>query len=234
MHDTRNKVIISILSVLFVIATVAAIVLFIKNKESNETLVITEQEYKKKIDSLVNESKINEEATKTESTTTEKVVEKNVEVAKFVPFDGSKVLNGNSGATYTETQSGNTGILQIKNGKPYIYLKENLSNSYVQGQEYEITGFSKKVVYCFDGITGQSSSGSMLLFLMEDGSVEYIMIDNIKNTNSLKSQGKIAGLESIVRIQAGAIKIGESGAATIFAINNKGEAYDIAKQLKLY
>jgi hypothetical protein len=232
MHDTRNKVIISILSILFVIATVAAIVLFIKNKESNETLVITEQEYKKKIDSLVNESEINEEATKTENATTEKVVEKNVEVAKFVPFDSSKVLNGDSGATYTETQSGNTGILKIKNGKPYIYLKENLSNSYVKGKEYEITGFSKKVVYCFDGLTGQSQSGSMLLFLMEDGTVEYIMIDNIKSTNSLKSQGKIAGLESIVRIQAGSVNFGESGAAAIFAINNKGESYDIANKLK--
>jgi hypothetical protein len=229
MHDTRNKVIIAILSVLFVIATVVAIVFFVKNKESNEVLEITEQEYKKKIDSLVNEPKINEEATKTESTITEKVVEKNVEVAKIISFDRSKTKNVRDGVVYGDiTQVVSSPIATITtNGEVTI----TYYNSDMTSKSYKIEGLDKKAIEVLAGSIGDGGSDRIVI-LLEDGTVAYIKNNLSSESASLKIEGKIEGLTNAVKILCCRTSRKEGAQVrniglTFIAIDKNGYFYDV-------
>lgn len=94
-------------------------------------------------------------------------------------------------------------------------------------------GFSKKIDEIEIGTLGQDYTSSIILFLMEDGTVEYIGLMDLLKTDNLKSRGKIASLENIVRLESiDAYVENESGWLTTIAIDNNGNFYDLMDVLE--
>ena len=243
-NEKRKNIYIMILSALVVVASIVAVLFFVESRSVKETLVAKEQEYKSSLDSVNDES-----ATKVENTVVEKEVEKKVEVevGKFVPFDSNKILNAQESMIYKEESIKYCGMSLYINDKgiPIINFGYDLKNYFsdvgykinLESIEYDkdvlIDGFSKKVVNCYFGLTGQSVFGSIMLFLMEDGTVEYIPVIEALQKNTFKSYGKIPNVENVIRFVNGGFGYKNGGGAlTVFAINKKGEAYDLTEQLR--
>ncbi len=233
MQEKRNKIIIIILTILIIISSVIAIYFYIKNKETNELLLFTEKNCEDKISNISKQLK-QENA---ENTTNE--------VAKFVPFDSTKIKNGYKDTVYEENiiEYSEYFELHLREGKVYIEFNKKFEGwpeavNYIEiNKEIELTGFDKKIVSCNIGKTNYQEIGAViLLFLMEDGTVEYISYYNALFKNSLKSNGKIQGLENIVRFANGNSKLtnkeGEFFDSSIFAIKNNGDVYVIDDMIK--
>lgn len=103
---------------------------------------------------------------------------------------------------------------------------------------YAMTGFSKKVIDIYFGPYGLNVSDCVFLFLMEDGTIEYLPIEEFILNENTKSCGKLKGVENIVKIKNGSVnfrdKVGNAqggGATTPLAISSSVEIYDIGKIL---
>lgn len=154
-------------------------------------------------------------------------------------FDSSKVTNAN-GNNYTLTVSSHTSGINISldstRTKVTLAINNALvneayalgwitnSNNYVY-DPHEIT-FSKKIVDIFFGGIGQDASGDVILFLMEDGTVEYIPLKAALSAGieNLKSYGTLSGLSDVVKFyQANA-----NNSITILAQTKDGTTYDLS------
>ena len=88
--------------------------------------------------------------------------------------------------------------------------------------------FNKKVVDMAECGFGQSIDNETLFFIMEDGTVEYMPIATAVKNNSIKSYGKLEGVNDIISIKnvsAGAPNGG--GWVTTIAFNKDGKFYDL-------
>ena len=198
MKDNKNKIIIIVLSVLFVLTTVTSIVLFVKYKETNEVLAITEQEVKS---NAVNVAATNAEVTKVENTTTEKIVEKNVEVAKIINFDRSKTRKVREGVVYGNITDA-TGIpgftVQINtNGEVIVGVPTNDLKNPVT--EKKVEGLQAKAVDFLIGSVGDGSA-AYLMILMDNGKVVYLDEAALNSATVIKANAELLGLNNIVKI----------------------------------
>lgn len=76
-------------------------------------------------------------------------------------------------------------------------------------QVVELSGIdANRVVDVKVGFFSQSVGNEVLLFLMDDGSIEYIPIANVAREHNFHSYGKVAEVEDILAIKQ--IEIGES------------------------
>jgi hypothetical protein len=165
-----------------------------------------------------------------------KEVEKIVEKGVFVPFDTNK-KKFETDLTYEVIKKSVLGCnIKLDNsGKVYLNIdrdaKENFPKTTAPvNTNLEITGFSKKVVDVFIGEYGNGYSYPVILFLMADGTVEYLNSKYAFENNVFVSEGKISGVENIVRIeQAGAYNGG--GISTVIAIDKDGYYYDVASKV---
>ena len=89
----------------------------------------------------------------------------------------------------------------------------------------KITGFTKQVVDVHIGGIGQDFTGEVLIFQMEDGTIEYSTIKNMMQ--NVSTQGKIEGLNNIVKLQDVNVYIGDGGNASIIAIDKDNNCYDL-------
>jgi len=104
-------------------------------------------------------------------------------------------------------------------------------------KEYSITNFSKKIVNVYIDGMGQAIGQEVLLFLMEDGTVEYMPLHDSLVKQEFKSYGQIKSVSNIVDVVGGSAHSSIDGGPgpgwyTIFAINNEGNYYDIGAILQ--
>ncbi len=142
-----------------------------------------------------------------------------------------------------ETDRGNAGLdIVIKEGKPY--LSTDITNEAYKLlfpkitktiKEQEIIGFDKKVIEVKFAFIGNGDPVPIILFLMEDGTVEYIPSDKMLNNRKYESFGKIDELSNIVKfanvILSEVNEDGENlgGIVTIVAIDETGYSYDLSQ-----
>ena len=91
-----------------------------------------------------------------------------------------------------------------------------------------ITGFSGKIKDYYYAKFGQAYGQETLLFIMDDGSVEYLPNHEAFKNNNFKSRGKIAGLEKIIKIhQVSTHDQNGFGWITALAEDKDGNYYDL-------
>ena len=118
-------------------------------------------------------------------------------------------------------------------------------------EEYAITNLSENVKEGYVGGLGHDSVGTTLFYLMNDGTVEYTKVFTKKfdsngalyfNINYIyekdaygrstgehfESQGKIDGVNNIVKLYSANASTGTSGFATVIAATKDGSFYDLA------
>ena len=227
-NEKRKNIYIMILSALIVVVSIVAILFFVEIRSVKETLVAKEQEYKSSLDSVNNES-----ATKVENTVIEKEVEKKVEVPvnQLIKFDLNKAKKVREGVTYGNIMGNanlqNLDIEILDNGN--LGITKYTNNTL--GEEKEVTGFKSKVYDVVSTWVGDGSS-EYIVCLMQDGTVEYMT--DILNRDYKVSEGKIEGLNNIVRIlccKTSSTTVGNTG-RTIIAIDKDGYFYDVVAVVK--
>lgn len=83
------------------------------------------------------------------------------------------------------------------------------------------------VVDTMVGVFGMSARGALLLFLMDDGTVEYASVETAAQTGEFRSQGKISGVESVIKFYQVMAMQGCDAGATVLAQKANGEFYDL-------
>lgn len=162
-------------------------------------------------------------------------------------FDSSKVVNA-SAEGYTLTvpshASGTNIYLDSRQTKVTVSINHYLiSQNYGLGwvtsnddytyEPHEIV-FEQKVVDIFFGGIGQDASGDTLLFLLEDGTVQYLPLKKAYSTDheNLKSYGTLSGISNIVKFYS-ANSLSQMGSSvTILAQDEDGNLYDLATLLQ--
>lgn len=162
-------------------------------------------------------------------------------------FDSSKVVNA-SAEGYTLTvpshASGTNIYLDSSQTKVTVSINHYLiSQNYGLGwvtsnddytyEPHEIVFEQKVVDIFFDGI-GQDASGDTLLFLLEDGTVQYLPLKKAYSTDheNLKSYGTLSGISNIVKFYS-ANSLSQMGSSvTILAQDEDGNLYDLATLLQ--
>ena len=128
----------------------------------------------------------------------------------------------------------------IENGKAYLIIDGTNENAQAltDGEQVtsvkdkEITGFSAKPVSVYGGEFGQDIVGLTMLFLMDDGTVEYIQVADMLTDESYVSQGTIEGLTNAK--QFAILSVGDTeggGYITTIAIDKDGYYYDLSQMI---
>ena len=166
-----------------------------------------------------------------------------------VKIDLSKCLNGD-GKNYSnpiESVSSPLGLtIQINSDNKSAVLTIGWSifgelvgeTNANEIKKYNITGFTKNIESTFIGETGQDIHGTKLVYLMEDGTVEYTSLfvkktDASGNTwydmnfesQAFKSNGAVSGVSDIVKLYNADGLDGR----TVLAVKKDGSYYDIGK-----
>lgn len=171
-------------------------------------------------------------------------------------FDTSKSLNTN-GITYTLSGSySNRGIdlkldSQRKTMEVYLascrfehtyhlgWTTQNEETCAAEGEKV----YEKRSEFSFDqevsdfiiGGFGHEASGDTMLFLMKDGTIEYVPIKKAYTgtvTEKVKSFGKIPGVEGIIKLyQVSASAPNAGGYVTVLAQKADGSFYDLTQSL---
>lgn len=162
-------------------------------------------------------------------------------------FDSTKVTNSDA-ASYTLTLPTHADGINISLDATQmiatVSVNRNLVNqSYTLGwvtatedyvyEPHEIS-FGQKVVDIFFGGIGQDASGDTILFLMEDGSVQYIPVRPAISTNldNLNSYGALPSVSNIVKFYAANANRQLGSGVTILAQDNDGNIYDLSSILQ--
>lgn len=161
-------------------------------------------------------------------------------------FDSSKCIN-NSGASYKRLFPSDTGIttsLDSSQTKVTVAINHHLINTtYNLGwvtaledytYEPQVIEFNQKVNDIFIGGFGQDASGNTILFLMEDGTVQYIPLKKafLTDHDHLKSYGTIEGVANIIKFYNVSASFGQTGGVTILAQKKDGTFYDLSTILQ--
>lgn len=161
-------------------------------------------------------------------------------------FNSSKVINSTAGIYTLIVPTHATGInIAVDETQTKVTISLNhplVSQNYGLGwttaledhsyEPHDIT-FDKKVVDVFFGGLGQSSVGDTILFLMEDGTVQYIPVKKAMSVDheNLKTFGILEGVSDVVKFyQANSVMEMGSG-ITILAQRSDGTIYDLSSIL---
>lgn len=170
-----------------------------------------------------------------------KEVEKVVEKYTYPNFDASKGINTDKESTYSfslsEEKLGTTCTLNSDKKSVSVSFNPNIIKMYygidVSSSFIEINNFSGEVVDIYADNLGHQAAGSeVFLFLMKDGSVEYLPVKKAVESNNVKSYGKIPGIENIVKL--GTISVAHNqggGYGAPCAIKADGSFYDLSNAL---
>lgn len=164
---------------------------------------------------------------------------------KHVEFDPEKVMPKKENVKYEEITSDkdDAGLkFEVKDGKVYLTtdINNNLYNLYFSDiaknkiENKEIEGFTKKVQEVYLAYMGNGDVQPLILFLIEDGTVEYLDSKDMLKNENYKSSGKLGDLSNIVKFVDIEIKDIDkqgnemSGARGVVAVNEDGVSYNIA------
>lgn len=167
---------------------------------------------------------------------------------ELIHFDASKCLNSNADSYTLTIPTHSLGInvsLDSTQKKVTVSVNRHLVNvAYglnweTSSQNYEEEShevvFEQKVDDIFFGGIGQDGSHDTLLFLMEDGSLEYLPVRKSleENHEQLKSYGKLSGVSQIVKLYAANASRNPVGSGvTILAQKTDGTFYDLSAILQ--
>ena len=133
------------------------------------------------------------------------------------------------------TQKGKVYIHMTKDQRDTLEEYGIIQSEYWVGIELnelnEIQGLSGKVVDFKFGRFGDSTKDSALIFLLEDGTVEYTEFYNL--IGNCTSEGKIKDLKNIVKIQSVLRVYDDEERDSIVAIDSENNIYDIGELLGL-
>lgn len=203
--------------------------------EENTTYKAQVEELNTKVSSL-EEDKKNLEESKNESKKT------------TVAFDLNKALNTTGSEYRLRDELFGINVSLENDGKVYIFTyetKENLKSRFSLDAndaffkktsdnditKFEITGFSKKVKDIFVNGVGQSVSYPVILFLMEDGTVEFLNTKAALTTLNFKSAGTLKDMKDVVRIRTCDAGKGPGSGRGILAIKADGSFYNVVTVL---
>ena len=173
-----------------------------------------------------------EETEKTE-TNNEENNEAEEEVSdNSLDFDTSKIINGNAD-TYTLVNNGHTINASLDETRKVVTLSYNrkvLSDTYTLN--WDLTGvedyvyenkqltFEKEIKDIYFGGIGQDATGDIILFLMSDGTVEYIPVYQALLSNGIEgltSYGVLPNITDVVKFYMVNASAGMSGSVSILA-----------------
>ena len=162
-----------------------------------------------------------------------------------VKFDSSKMKSDSTNVRYEEETEWipNSGGLkiEIKEGKPFLttdieeeQYKFYFSEVKEQVKNKEITGFKSKVKDVYYAYMGNGDPAPMILFLMEDGTVEFADSGKMLKNKKYETLGKIKELSNIVKfVHLNAQEFDENGEGmggwiTVAAIDEDGYSFDLS------
>lgn len=158
-------------------------------------------------------------------------------------FDTSKIVNSNSD-TYTLVNNGHTINISLDETRKVVTLSYNrkvLSDTYTLN--WDLTGvedyvyenkqltFEKEIKDIYFGGIGQDATGDIILFLMSDGTVEYIPVYQALLSNGIEgltSYGVLPNITDVVKFYMVNASAGMSGSVSILAQTKDGTLYDLA------
>ncbi len=163
---------------------------------------------------------------------------------KNVIFDSSKMKSDSTSVIYKENNKnlGSSGLeIEIKDGKPYLSTDiENEQYKFLFSEvtepinNQEITGFKLDVKEVYYAFLGNGDMRPVILFLMEDGTVEFANSSKMLQNKKYQTQGKIEELSNIVKfVNLDANDVDENGELlggfiTVAAIDEDGYAFDLS------
>lgn len=160
-------------------------------------------------------------------------------------FDTSKIVNSNGNAdTYTLANYGHTINISLDETRKIVTLSYNrkvLSDTYTLN--WDLTGvedyvyenkqltFEKEIKDIYFGGIGQDATGDIILFLMSDGTVEYIPVYQALLSNGIEgltSYGVLPNITDVVKFYTVNASTGMIGSVSILAQTKDGTLYDLA------
>lgn len=175
----------------------------------------------------------------------QKVIELEDNELDNVHFDSNKMKSDSTMIVYEESNLdlGSSGLkIEIVDGKPYLStdVKNNqyeflFSEVTEPIENMEITGFNQSVRDVYFAFMGNGDMPPYILFLMEDGSVEFINSRKMLNGKKYESQGKIEEISNIIKFtHLDANEVDEkgeglSGWMTCAAIDEEGYSFDLSQ-----
>lgn len=164
--------------------------------------------------------------------------------AGSLDFDTSKIANSNADSYELQNYNGtiNVRLDETRKLTTLSFNRKTLSDTY--GLNWDTTGvvegtvedktitFNQGIKDIYVGGIGQDMSGDIILFLMDDGTVEYIPVYKALATNGvdgLISYGALQDLKDIVKFYSVvAIRNPVGSSATVLAQTKDGTLYDLA------
>ena len=243
----KNNNVLLVILILLVLILIIGVFFYIKNisDKQNEILANISE------GNIVNKNTTNnaEENNMNLVAETDKNIDDETEVQ--VTFNPDKMISTNKFVRYEEDlrDRGTSGInVEVKDGKVFVstdiedegykLLFSNLELDEINNQE--ITGFDGSVKETFLAYMGNGDMAPVILFLMEDGTVEYLDSKEMFENETYKSSGKLGDLENIVKFTNITItdldENGEdlAGAIGVVAIDKNGISYDISNVGEFY
>lgn len=138
------------------------------------------------------------------------------------------------GITIILEDDGKATVTVIPDNEVYKMLYPDTE---VDIQNQELTGFDGKIASVYFANFGDDIAPCKILFLMEDGSVEYIDSEKMIKSKDQKyvSEGRIEELSNIVRFENVAVAFEdengerEGGTLTVVAVDKDGYSYDLGQ-----
>lgn len=162
----------------------------------------------------------------------------------YLDFDTSKIVNGTADSYELQNYNGtiNVRLDETRKVATLSFDRKTLSDTYslnwdttgvVEGTvEDKVITFTQGIKDIHIGGIGQDTSGDVILFLMDDGTVEYIPVYKALSTSGvdgLTSYGILLDLKDIVKFYSvGAIRNPVGSSVTILAQTKDGTLYDLA------
>ncbi len=158
-------------------------------------------------------------------------------------FDTSKIVNSTADSYELQNYNGTIDVIldETREIATLSFNRKTLSDTY--GLNWDTTGvvegtveektitFTQGVKDVFVGGIGQDISGDVILFLMDDGTVEYIPVYKALSSNGIDgliSYGTLNDLKDVVKFYSvGAIRNPVGSSVTILAQTKDGTLYDL-------
>lgn len=249
MENKRKNIYIVIFVITTIIASCVAVYFYVMRKNDKQTLEAKIQEMSSQ-SNIVNKNENNIKS-ETDTTIKEEVDEKVVYKYTRPTIDVNKCINAQKDVEYQikkEDSMSDDISCSVNRDKKSVTLTinwENMKKMYQINSPTEIKGnsetvtidnFSNEIIDVCIVRLGQGIGKETILFLMKDGTVEYIPIYRALKNKEYKSYGKLNGLDLIVDISKGAVVSSNSeyvgGHITAFAIKEDGSFYDLYEILE--
>ncbi len=243
----RNGILIAIFVVTTIIASCFTVYFGLKLSSEKSEFESKIENLNSQISSLKSENSVVEN-----NSDNTQVEEKIVYKYERPTINTNKCLNPTNGASYSFSRGVDSNYLDLtctisSNRKVSLTfnnvssLKDNYGytinnkinvNSTLNSFSTEIANFSADVIDVYLGYMGQGIGQETVLFLMKDGSVEYLPIKDAFKNNTFKSYGKLSSVNDIVEIINGNVKYENGGNRAVFAIKQDGSFYELSTMLK--